>query len=69
MKAPNEWACPPNIIASPVAESIRNTVQLIIKEASYMENTGEEFTDSEKYNALVRILNASESYFRKNLHI
>ena len=59
----------PNIIHSPVAESIRNAMKLIVKEVSYMEDTGEEFTDVDKYNAMVSILNASSAYFRKNLHI
>jgi len=59
----------PNIIYSPVAESIRESMRLIIKEVSYMEDTGEEFTDDVKYSALVDILNSSSTYFRKNLHI
>jgi hypothetical protein len=59
----------PNIIYSPLAESIRESMKLIIKEVSYMEDTGEEFSDAAKYNALVTILNSSSSYFRKNLHI
>ena len=59
----------PNTIHSPVAEGIKNAMQLIIREASYMEDTGEEFSDPDKYNALVRILNASSAYFRNNLHI
>lgn len=59
----------PNVIHSPVAESIRNALKLIVKEVSYMEDTGEEFTDADKYSAMVEILNASSSYFRKNLHI
>ena len=59
----------PNIIYSPVAESIRKSMKLIIKEVSYMEDTGEEFSDDAKYSALVSILNSSSTYFRKNLHI
>ena len=59
----------PNIIYSPVAESIRESMKLIIKEVSYMEDTGEEFTDDVKYSALVNILNSSSTYFRRNLHI
>ena len=31
----------PNIIYSPVAEAIRKSMKLIIKEVSYMEDTGE----------------------------
>lgn len=30
----------PNIIYSPVAESIRESMRLIIREVSYMEDTG-----------------------------
>ena len=59
----------PNIIYSPVAESIRESMRLIIREVSYMEDTGEEFTDDVKYSALVDILNSSSTYFRRNLHI
>ena len=59
----------PNIIYSPVAKAIRESMKLIIKEMSYMEDTGEEFTDSDKYTALVNILNSSSTYFRRNLHI
>ena len=59
----------PNIIYSPVAESIRKAMKLIIKEVSYMEDTGEEFSDDAKYSALVSILNSSSTYFRRNLHI
>mgnify|MGYP004454051475 FL=1 len=59
----------PNIIYSPVTESIREAMKLIIKEVSYMEDTGEEFTDDAKYSALVNILNSSSTYFRRNLHI
>jgi hypothetical protein len=59
----------PNVIYSPVAEAIRESMKLIIKEVSYMEDTGEEFNDVAKYNALVNILNSSSAYFRKNLHI
>ena len=59
----------PNVIYSPVAEAIRESMKLIIKEVSYMEDTGEEFNDVAKYNALINILNSSSAYFRKNLHI
>ena len=59
----------PRIIYSPLAESIRESMKLIIKEVSYMEDTGEEFSDDAKYNALVNILNSSSTYFRRNLHI
>jgi hypothetical protein len=59
----------PNIIYSPVAESIRKAMKLIIKEVSYMEDTGEEFSDDAKYSALISILNSSSTYFRRNLHI
>ena len=59
----------PNIIDSPVAAAIRESMKLIIKELSYMEDTGEEFTDDVKYSALVNILNSSSTYFRRNLHI
>ena len=59
----------PRIIYSPLAESIREAMKLIIKEVSYMEDTGEEFSDDAKYNALVNILNSSSTYFRRNLHI
>ena len=59
----------PNIIYSPVAESIRKAMKLIIKEVSYMEDTGEEFSDDAKYSALVNILNSASTYFRRNLHI
>ena len=59
----------PSIIYSPVAESIRKAMKLIIKEVSYMEDTGEEFSDDAKYSALVSILNSSSTYFRRNLHI
>ena len=59
----------PNIIFSPVTEAIRESMKLIIKEVSYMEDTGEEFSDDAKYSALVNILNSSSTYFRRNLHI
>jgi len=59
----------PRIIYSPLAESIRESMKLIIKEVSYMEDTGEEFSDDAKYSALVNILNSSSTYFRRNLHI
>ena len=59
----------PRIIYSPLAESIRESMKLIIKEVSYMEDTGEEFSDDAKYSALVSILNSSSTYFRRNLHI
>jgi len=59
----------PNVIHSPVAEGIKNAMKLIIREVSYMEDTGEEFSDPDKYGALVDILNASSKFFRKNLHI
>jgi len=59
----------PRIIYSPLAESIREAMKLIIKEVSYMEDTGEEFSDDAKYSALVNILNSSSTYFRRNLHI
>jgi len=59
----------PNVIRSPVAEGIKNAMKLIIREVSYMEDTGEEFSDPDKYGALVDILNASSKFFRKNLHI
>ena len=58
----------PRIIHSPVSESIRQAMKLICRQCKYMEDTGEEFTDSERYNALVRILNESSRYFRKNLY-
>ena len=53
----------PRIIYSPLAESIRESMKLIIKEVSYMEDTGEEFSDDAKYSALVNILNSSSTYF------
>ena len=59
----------PRIIYSPLAESIRESMKLIIKEVRYIEDTGEEFSDDAKYNALVNILNSSSTYFRRNLHI
>ena len=59
----------PNIIYSPLEKSIRESMKLIIKQLSYMEDTGEEFSDDAKYNALVNILNSSSTYFRRNLHI
>ena len=59
----------PNIIYSPLEESIRESMKLIIKQLSYMEDTGEEFSDAARYNALVTILNSASSYIRKNLHI
>ena len=58
----------PKIIHSPVSESIRQAMKLICKECSYMEDTEGEFTDSERYNALVGILNECSRYFRKNLY-
>ena len=59
----------PNIIYSPLEESIRESMKLIIKQLSYMEDTGEEFSDAARYNALVTILNSASSYIRKNIHI
>ena len=59
----------PNIIYSPVTEAIRESMKLIIKEVSYMEDTGEEFSHDAKYSGLVNILNSSSTYFRRNLHI
>ena len=56
-------------ILSPVAESLKTALDLVIKEAAYMEDTGEEFSDEDKYNGLVRIHNGIAAYFRKNLHI
>lgn len=58
-----------SVINSPVAVAIKEAVRLIIEEAAYMEDTGEEFNDPEKYSSLIRILNAGEEYFRKGYHI
>ena len=57
------------VVTSPVATAIKEAVRLIIEEVVYLQDTGEEWTDREKYNALIRVLNAGEAYFRKGYHI
>jgi len=56
-------------ILSPLAQSIKDSLDRVLKELTYMEDTGEEFSDPGKYGALVRIHNAQAAYFRKNFHI
>ena len=56
-------------ILSPLGDSLKKALDLVIKEVAYMEDTGEEFSDEDKYNGLIRIHNGVSAYFRKNLHI